>query len=556
MLIKVVSQQRFTPSLDDGSADFILIRDRWNDHGFQTQYELYISKKHSSDDEAIDAGVVKILRKGQTDSSGLQVGVGVIEGLGDDFCSLGQSLDYYKRLSNIEESIKEEFLSGVNDVIHDPELMERFEGEEGWSTSLLRYLTLDDDVFTIGKYILTSNYSEIPSMDLSFSFGTEGLSRPIEFNFDSPEYGFGIKNRLPGRVVVLVGRNGCGKSTLLSKLSRIAYASERERQLEVVKKVGRIEPEGMGFPKILNISYSAFDSFQVPGFYLKDKGQISKEIKSNNGRYIFCGIRDICEELKNVEDEMSVEESGMLSECEILKDRQPYTNLKPVEALCEELVRNAEKIKLDEKEVILEDVLKILEAEASFGSIRQSISNSEDQMFDIFMSMSTGHKFVLHSIYSMLAHTERRTLILFDEPETHLHPPLLAVLMRAIRYILDKQDAFAIVATHSPVVVQETLSKHVNIIHRVGDSINVLEPEIETFGEGVGAITSHVFHLNSDISDFHNELDSVFDYMRLKFTFRDDAMAAIDSIEDEISIEFSNQARSYLLSKMARLKGE
>ncbi|MBW6100166.1 ATP-binding protein [Escherichia coli] len=54
---------------------------------------------------------------------------------------------------------------------------------------------------------------------------------------------------------------------------------------------------------------------------------------------------------------------------------------------------------------------------------------------------------------------KKRCLVLFDEPETHLHPPLLAVLMSALRIVLNEVDAFAIVATHSPVVVQETLSK-------------------------------------------------------------------------------------------------
>lgn len=52
--------------------------------------------------------------------------------------------------------------------------------------------------------------------------------------------------------------------------------------------------------------------------------------------------------------------------------------------------------------------------------------------------------------------------------------------MSALRIVLNEVDAFAIVATHSPVVVQETLSKNVNVITRNGEFTDFQRPEIET----------------------------------------------------------------------------
>lgn len=83
-------------------------------------------------------------------------------------------------------------------------------------------------------------------------------------------------------------------------------------------------------------------------------------------------------------------------------------------------------------------VIKILSREPSFRQLGATHADEFDEQYLIssFMGMSTGHKFVLHALINIIVHTEPRTLVLFDEPETHLHPPLLAVMMSAIRIIL------------------------------------------------------------------------------------------------------------------------
>lgn len=42
-----------------------------------------------------------------------------------------------------------------------------------------------------------------------------------------------------------------------------------------------------------------------------------------------------------------------------------------------------------------------------------------------------------------------------DEPEEHLHPPLVAAFIRALSNLLTYRNGVGIVATHSPVIVQE-----------------------------------------------------------------------------------------------------
>lgn len=162
-----------------------------------------------------------------------------------------------------------------------------------------------------------------------------------------------------------------------------------------------------------------------------------------------------------------------------------------------------------------------------------------------FLSWSTGHKIVMQIMASLVAHITPRSLVLIDEPETHLHPPLLAALMHSVRFILSNQEAFGIVATHSPVVLQETLAQHVYIIRREGTTTQLFRPSIETFGENVGMLTSEVFGMNSDVTDFHKVLDQM--VVSLK---------SVSAIEEKfLPHGMSNQARAYVMSKIIRQNG-
>ena len=73
----------------------------------------------------------------------------------------------------------------------------------------------------------------------------------------------------------------------------------------------------------------------------------------------------------------------------------------------------------------------------------------------IYRGLSSGHKIVLLSITKLVENMEEKTLVLMDEPEAHLHPPLLAAFVRALSDLLINRNGVAIIATHSPVVLQE-----------------------------------------------------------------------------------------------------
>ena len=88
-----------------------------------------------------------------------------------------------------------------------------------------------------------------------------------------------------------------------------------------------------------------------------------------------------------------------------------------------------------------------------------------------------------------------RTLVLIDEPEAHLHPPLAASFIRALSALLATRNGLAILATHSTVMLQEVPQDCVWLLFRTGATIEVERPQIETFAETLGVLTREVFRL-------------------------------------------------------------
>ncbi|MBZ9762908.1 ATP-binding protein [Mesorhizobium sp. CA8] len=115
---------------------------------------------------------------------------------------------------------------------------------------------------------------------------------------------------------------------------------------------------------------------------------------------------------------------------------------------------------------------------------------------------------MLLTITRLVELVDERTLVLLDEPEGHLHPPLLSAFIRALSDLLVKRNGVAIVATHSPVVLQEVPQSCAWKLRRSGRVSVAERPSIETFGENVGILTREVFGFEVTKSGFHQMLDS------------------------------------------------
>jgi len=532
---------------------FALQRDDWNDYSFQTLYHLYY--RHGTvKTNVMYVGPVKILKRGQTteDKQLIQEPFSKLSG---DWVSVGTSLDYYQRLNELPESRRIAIMDAINDVVAHPNLVEKFEDEEGWQTSLFRDNVNWRDYLSDARVLFEGNFGSLPDLDATFSYKPAGADKGINLDFSAPQPDLYTgpwrhlgprrkKALLPNRMIVLVGRNGSGKSTLLSRLAHLAFASPQERATKSLKKIGTLEPSSIGFMRVITISYSAFDSFVVPGLATKELSQTTQDLESGEGRFVFCGLRDLvaegradvdADELKADDDDASTVE------------RRTTTCLKPVEALAQEFSDLVGRIRREERIDLLKAALEPLLGEPSFAELKAQIGKLSSPKLSartsrsLFLGWSTGHKIALHVVISLVAHTQPRSLILFDEPEAHLHPPLMAALMHSVRLVLTELNAFCVAATHSPVLLQETLSRHVRKVRRTGSSLEVAQPELETFGENLGILTYDTFGLTASSTDFHDILDLLVE-----------GCDSPEEVEKLFEPGLCMQARAYVLSKFAR----
>lgn len=136
---------------------------------------------------------------------------------------------------------------------------------------------------------------------------------------------------------------------------------------------------------------------------------------------------------------------------------------------------------------------------------------------------SSGQYILLCTMTEVIATIEKESLLLFDEPELHLHPNAVANTLRMLYRLLEEFDSYAIFATHSPLIVQEIPSRYVQILSRVDNVLMVRRPTLECFGENVTNITNDIFDVNGSESNYKTILKK----LSTKMSF-DDVVNAFD----------------------------
>jgi energy-coupling factor transporter ATP-binding protein EcfA2 len=108
--------------------------------------------------------------------------------------------------------------------------------------------------------------------------------------------------------------------------------------------------------------------------------------------------------------------------------------------------------------------------------------------------LSSGEQSFLRFAAIASLHIENSTLVLLDEPETHLHPNFISQFVAVLDNLLEQTGSAAIIATHSVYFVREAFEDQVIVLRSDPDRTIVAEkPTLKTFGADVGSISYFVF---------------------------------------------------------------
>jgi AAA domain, putative AbiEii toxin, Type IV TA system len=470
MFFTVVDRLPRSPSR---SRAFLII-DNWDDwFEFNTLYYLVYVDEHR---ESHDIGGVKIGQFAMRSRQRRPAIPQEFDELNGRFFSLGQDNSYYERLNGLGTELRDRILPGLHDVASDLDLFERALRERVTGISLLRSVT---PATVRGQFHrLAQGGARLSNYE--FSYRGPGTSKtrfpPISLTFEvEPE------SHPPTNIHVLIGRNGVGKTYLLNLMTR-ALAEEDASSREVGNFVSVAGDHTIGgpFANLVSVSFSAFDSFEpLP----------VRRNKSTGMNYVYIGLKHI----------------GTTEEGRPLAPKSPSR-------LTREFVESVNVCRIGARASRWRRALEMLEADPIFRDagvtalVDVELADFKAEAAALFKDLSSGHKIVLLTITRLVENVEERTLVLLDEPEAHLHPPLLSAFVRALSDLLINRNGVAIVATHSPVVLQEVPKRCAWKMRRSGREVVVERPDVETFGENVGILTREIFALEVTHSGFHRLL--------------------------------------------------
>jgi predicted ATPase len=423
-----------------------LIKDDWDDSSWKT---TCVFRYYNGFAELLVESSIKILQK---NSLRTILPPSPFEKLSSDYISMGQESDYYDELLKLGENVYSEILQGLNDALFEG-LYDRLDPdfEEGFETSLLRFSEAQK-IFSEGHAIFRKKVERAKVFAFQFQSFLEGAELPHIVDFDFTPNKTGLN-----RIVVLIGKNGTGKTRVLANLANAMSGLKKDENNIFL-------PKKPSFSRVIAISYSVFDNFIRP-----------KEGTSRFS-YKYCGIR---------------EQKDLLTR-EEMKQRFKIA---------------LEETDKDGRLATLRAILQTLLGESVDTRMlcNYNLKESEQQ----FEALSSGQNILALALSQVVAYITPESLILYDEPELYLHPDAISALARALNEILEEFDSYAVVATHSPILLQETPSRNVRVFRRFGNVPAVSNLGIESFGENLTVITDEVFETNTDKNNYREHFRSL-----------------------------------------------
>lgn len=507
-------------SIQFNTDTLYLQRDNWDDYSFRTTFS--VSYCNSSGD-LVSIGQVKIGVEGmKTNRKAISDSHTIIEPavafdiipkqfskLDDKYFSLGQDESYYANISSLGDDKRVEILTALQDIAFDLKHFEKFRGEQVMAASLLR--SVGPNSVREQLHRIATGGARLTKYNFSYTFHYD------ENEQTASQLSFAVtpKSNPQTNIHVLIGRNGTGKTTLIKNMIHSIRHHDNTHGSFDYANVGRITNPAK-FSNVLCVAFSPFDDFS--------------DVDTQEGEipYSYIGL-----DKQGVALFESIENQFLesFSNC-MMNERKRLLWIKAIEILKSDITFS-------------EMALESLASNVSLSQNKDPRVSKNDHIKDVFSKLSSGHKVVLLIITCCVDKIVEKSIVFMDEPENHLHPPLLSALIRALSDLLIDRNGVAIISTHSPVVLQEVPDSCVYSIRRNDNKLIAERLPLKTFGASIGSLTNEVFGLEVTNSGYHKLIS---DAVR---TLND-----YDLISEEFDNQLGNEAVMLLRTLLALHKPE
>lgn len=535
----------------DADENYIILKkDNWNDFGYYTFFHFSIRFEN----KIYQLGGVRILFEDETNShlefSNLnyeeRTNYRILESISSNkkFISLLSSNKSYKLLKEIFTI--PETLYDVLNSLHELSYLEKYnptspdinlKESEGFNDSLTRDSDSQKSIQE-ASHILFGDELDPDRFNFRFNFKLDNFDdvHSIHFNFYDEFF--------PSNIITLIGKNGTGKTQTLKHLSEclqsVGLASKENREKEAYNTKEAFSKDypydrnqvddsfftKPPFSKVVLISYSPFEnfynggkakSFSYSGLREKNSTNISKDVvfndmKSSLNQMIkddldssdyestILKVNKLYEVLKIAIPEF--ENIGLTLEQEIFEKQKVYALESQNSMQVHDnflLIKNYSKEEL--REYTYKDSVHLKISPKVIQEICFLDENNKK------LELSSGQEIFTYMIFAILGKIEEESLLIFDEPESYLHPNLEITFMRLLKEILKMFKSYCIMATHSLIMTRETPSDFVRIFDVVEKKPIIIKPSgIETFGASLNSICNYTFENALEDKPFENWL--------------------------------------------------
>jgi len=298
--------------------------------------------------------------------------------------------------------LREAYLGGIQDCAANTDIWKEFQDEAAMAQSLLRWVSARDVKFNFRRIL--AGDAELTPYRFKYLFRTAEDSEETLCEFQVE-----LGPLPPSNIHVLIGRNGVGKTRLIAGMANALT----ESKAAIIGLPGRFEFEDKesnaetDFLNIVVVAYSVFDRLNP----------IAKGTSRTNSGipYQYVGIKKAANEgvMEDVTLKSSADMTAKFDQC--------------LWSMVADGSRMARWIK----------AIQILESDPGIRSLNFSrlLENPQEAMRQEIKEqidmLSSGYKIVLLTITRLVELVSDHSFVLIDEPETHLHPPLLGSFISA-----------------------------------------------------------------------------------------------------------------------------
>ncbi|HDR8922021.1 TPA: ATP-binding protein [Burkholderia vietnamiensis] len=517
--VYVASESAAQDGLVEGDILIYPSTDRWNDFGYQTYCEFLI----------VGTDFVKKFRLAFVEgpeivsamiSKGLNGSTGPVEiSSFPPFFSMQIDMDQYR---DVVDSWGASTAKALLRALHDVVTVQALEPSTPWLRDALQsphfqmsFIRSSDSNFAFHNAasllsgVEFENINAAPST-LALNFQIEGFASPHRFEFT-----FSACSSPPKRIAVVIGKNGVGKSRTLNQLICSAMGQPagefhdgegvmpRLSRIVAVCTPGEAETTFPDEPPVPQ-SYVYKRISAAPSDELHTLPQVlvtlSRDMRRIGAHWRWSIFAESVRQVLDIDELVVDTKGGGIGTGGELSLRRLWEGGEQASAEARMRVNPT-------------------------GKLRRNVKGNS-------VPLSSGQQSFVRLAAQLCTYVENGSLVLMDEPETHLHPNLITGLVAMLDRMLSLTGSIAIVATHSAYLVREVPHSQVHIIRQddVNQTIEISKPRLRTFGADVGSISHFVFG-----DDIVNRLIS-----HLEESLDEDAGVAekwLASIEGELSTE-------------------